>query len=149
MSLPSPIFDNGPGAISSWSPVFAPFRDPDHHWPMAQSRVMPTFVVAANGLLQQKSDCETFVSTHVAADPCSTDVDARADINEAMTSADAECERWRAEHVHDDPSLQRALFMIPACQTWLTCSYLALGGAATKGIAVFDMELWLLHVRGH
>ena len=52
---------------------------------------MPTSVVAANGLLQQKSDCETFVSAQSAAAPRSTDVDARADINEVMTVAGAEC----------------------------------------------------------
>ena len=115
---------------------------------MAQSRPMPTSVVAANGLLQQKSDCETFVSAHSAAAPRSTDVDARADINEAMTSAGAECERGCAEHVHDDQSLQRAWFMIPACWTWLTCSYLPLGGAATKGRAVLVTEHWLHRVRG-
>ena len=56
-------------------------------------------------------------STHVAAAPRSTDADARADISEAMTLADAECERGRAEHVYYDPSLQRALFVIPACWT--------------------------------
>ena len=53
--------------------------------------MMPTSVVAANGLLQQKSDCETFVSAAIAAAPRSTDVDARADINEVMTVAGAEC----------------------------------------------------------
>ena len=115
---------------------------------MAQSRVMPTSVVAANGLLQQKSDSKAVVSTHVAAAPRSTDADARADISEAMTSADAECERGRAEHVHDDPSLKRAWFMILACWTCLTCSYQPLGGAATKVIAVLDMEHWLHRVRG-
>jgi len=67
------------------------FGPPTITWPMAQSRPMPTSVVAANGLLQQKSDCETFVSAHSAAAPRSTDVDARADINEAMISACAEC----------------------------------------------------------
>ena len=54
---------------------------------------MSTSVAASTGLRQQKSDCETFVSTHVAAAPRSTDVDARADINEVMTVADAECEK--------------------------------------------------------
>ena len=75
---------------------------------MAQSRVMPTSVVAANGLLQQKSDSKAVVSTHVAAAPRSTDADARADISEAMTLADAECERGRAE--------QSMSIMIQACK---------------------------------
>ena len=94
--------------------------------PTAQNRVMPTSVVAANGLLQQKSDCETFVSAPSAAAPRSTDVDARDDISEVMTSACAECARGRGEHVLDDPSLQRACFVIPACQAWSTCSFLPL-----------------------
>ena len=54
---------------------------------------MSTSVAAPTGLRQQKSDCETFVSTHVAAAPRSTDVDAPADIIVVMTSADAECEK--------------------------------------------------------
>ena len=74
---------------------------------MAQSRPMPTSVVAANGLLQQKSDCETFVSAHSAAAPRSTDVDARADINEAMTSAGAECRNEGAQSMS---------MMIKACK---------------------------------
>ena len=107
-----------------------------------------TCVAAANGLVQQKSDSKAVVSTHIAAAPRSIDADARADISEAMTSADAECERGRAEHVYDDPSLKRAWFMVPACWTCLTCSYQPLGGAATKVIAVLDMEHWLHRVRG-
>ena len=150
--LPSRIFDNGPGSSPLAGPpnshLFRPRPSSAEGMNWHESRMMSTSVAAATGLRQQKSDCETFVSTHVAAAPRSTDVDARADINEVMTMADAECERVARRHDHDDPSFQRAWLISPACQTWSAYVCLPLRGPATNGRAALVTVHWLHRVRG-
>ena len=61
-----------------------------------------------NGLWLQKSDCMTFLSTRRTTAPRSSDHGARALINKAITTAVAECNSWRAGHIHDENSTMRA-----------------------------------------
>ena len=50
----------------------------------------------------------TFLSTRRTTAPRSSDHGARALINKAITTAVAECNSWRAGHIHDENSTMRA-----------------------------------------
>ena len=86
---------------------------------------------AVNGLWLQKSDCMTFLSTHRTTAPRSSDHDARALINEAITAAVAECNCWRAGHIHDENSTTRPAHARHVCSTCRACYHRRVTAAAS------------------